>query len=104
MALYYLDTSALVKRYVREVGTAWVTALTDPRSGNTIATGRLTGPEAIAALYRKSALHRWRASWWTTRTATGDGRILPPGPAAYAFRSLPRGCMTVSGRTESGSV
>ncbi len=54
MALYYLDTSALVKRYVREVGTAWVTALTDPRSGNTIATERLTGPEAIAALYRKA--------------------------------------------------
>lgn len=34
MAACYLDTSALVKRYVQESGTAWILALTDPLSGN----------------------------------------------------------------------
>lgn len=54
MALYYFDTSALVKRYVSEVGTAWVTRLTDPASGNETWSVRLTGPETIAALSRKA--------------------------------------------------
>ena len=53
MAVYYLDTSALVKRYVREVGTAWVLALSDPIAGNDLYIVRITGPEMIAALFRK---------------------------------------------------
>ncbi len=36
MSVFYLDTSALVKRYVRETGTGWVRALADPGAGNTI--------------------------------------------------------------------
>jgi uncharacterized protein len=54
LALYYLDTSALVKRYVAEVGTAWVQALTLASSGSIIATSRLAGPEMISALTRKA--------------------------------------------------
>lgn len=53
MAAYYLDTSALIKRYAVETGTAWVTALTAPQSAHEIYTVILTGPEMIAALYRK---------------------------------------------------
>jgi uncharacterized protein len=53
LAAYYFDTSGLVKRYAAEVGTAWVIGVTDPRSGNEILTVRLTGPEMIAALFRK---------------------------------------------------
>ncbi len=30
---YFLDTSALVKRYVNEVGTPWVQRCTIPRAG-----------------------------------------------------------------------
>ncbi len=37
MAVYYFDTSALVKRYVAEVGTAWMTTLCAPAAGNTTA-------------------------------------------------------------------
>lgn len=37
MASYYLDTSALVKRYVTERGTAWIVNLTDPSSGHELA-------------------------------------------------------------------
>lgn len=53
MALYYLDTSALVKRYAAETGTAWVTALIDPTAEHEITTIRLSGPELIAALALK---------------------------------------------------
>lgn len=54
MTVYYLDTSAVVKRYAQEVGTAWITALTDPASGHDLYTVRLTGPEPISALFRKA--------------------------------------------------
>ena len=50
MPAYYLDTSALVKRYFAEIGTGWVRSITDPAAGNLLFTGRLTGPEAIAAI------------------------------------------------------
>jgi predicted nucleic acid-binding protein len=53
VAAYYLDTSALVKRYALEIGTAWVRALTDPSAGNDLFTVRIAGPELIAALARK---------------------------------------------------
>ena len=52
MAEYYLDTSALVKRYAREVGTPWVLELIE--SGNNIRIVSITGPEMIAAFHRKA--------------------------------------------------
>ena len=30
MGAYFLDSSAVVKRYVDEIGTSWVNSLTDP--------------------------------------------------------------------------
>lgn len=53
MAAYFLDTSALVKRYAMETGTAWVTSLIDPAAGNRIYVARITGVEAVSALTRK---------------------------------------------------
>ena len=53
MAAHYLDTSAPVKRYAQEPGTAWVTALVDLSAGHALYTVRLTGPEMVAALTRK---------------------------------------------------
>jgi predicted nucleic acid-binding protein len=53
VATYYLDTSALVKRYAREQGSGWITGLMARRAGHDLYTVRLTGPEAIAALTRK---------------------------------------------------
>lgn len=52
MADYYLDTSALVKRYAREVGTPWVLGLIEP--GNNIRIVSITGAEMIAAFHRKA--------------------------------------------------
>jgi len=53
MAVYYFDTSALVKRYAQETGTGWVINLTDPTSSHDIYVVRITGPEMIAAVFRK---------------------------------------------------
>ena len=54
MAVYYLDTSALVKRYAQERGTAWMLSLTDLTAKHDLYTVRVTGPEMIAALFRKA--------------------------------------------------
>ncbi len=53
MAAYFFDTSALVKRYATETGTAWVTSLLDPAAGNRIYVARITGVETVSALTRK---------------------------------------------------
>jgi predicted nucleic acid-binding protein len=50
---YYFDTSALVKRYVLETGTSWVLSLVDPVSAHDLYMVQLTGPELIAALFRR---------------------------------------------------
>jgi len=54
VAVYYLDTSALVKRYAHEQGSAWLLALTDPGQRHDLYTVRLTAPELVAALFRKA--------------------------------------------------
>ena len=51
--IHYLDTSALVKRYVREPGTAAIRALF--RGGKSLATARIAEVELAASLAR---LHR----------------------------------------------
>ena len=53
MAVYFFDTSALVKRYAPEDGTKWIQSLTDPAAGNLIYVARITGAEFIAAIRRK---------------------------------------------------
>jgi uncharacterized protein len=53
VAAYFLDSSALVKRYVTETGTAWVTGLLEPAARNRLYIARITGAEVIAALTRK---------------------------------------------------
>ena len=43
MSVYYVDSSALVKRYCRETGSLWVRHLADPEQGNGIFTAHITG-------------------------------------------------------------
>ena len=50
---YYLDSSALVKRYVAETGTEWIARLCAVEAANTLYTVRMTGAEIAAALFRK---------------------------------------------------
>lgn len=53
MAHYYLDSSALVKAYVTESGTAWIRNLCSIRAGHTLYTIRVSGAEIIAAFFRR---------------------------------------------------
>ena len=53
MPVYYFDTSALIKRYVQEKGTVWVTGITHRSAGHNLNIVSLTGPEMIATFFRK---------------------------------------------------
>lgn len=53
MAVYYLDTSALVKRFVAETGSVFITQITDIASGNEIWISTATCVEMVAAFYRR---------------------------------------------------
>lgn len=51
MGTPFLDSSAVVKRYVVEVGSNWVRALTDPAAGNDCWLASVTRVEVLAAFY-----------------------------------------------------
>lgn len=53
MSTYFFDSSALVKRYALETGTAWVSDLCDPASGHTILIANVTIVEVAAAVASK---------------------------------------------------
>jgi uncharacterized protein len=50
---FYLDASAIVKRYSPEIGSAWIKALTDPTAEQTIILSEITLAEVSAALAAK---------------------------------------------------
>lgn len=50
---YFLDSSALVKRYVPEIGSAWINALASPDTGNLLIISRITWVEVLSALARR---------------------------------------------------
>jgi len=56
MAVYYADSSALVKRHAYEPGSAWVKTLLDPVTNHTIITARISVVEVISALNRKKRM------------------------------------------------
>lgn len=70
MAAYFLDTSALVKRYAAETGTPWMTGLIEPAAGNLIYVSRITGVETVAAIARKRKGHLLLSSDAATALAT----------------------------------
>jgi predicted nucleic acid-binding protein len=53
LTAYFLDSSALVKRYVSETGSAWVQQITDPQAGNLLFIARITWVEVISAFTRR---------------------------------------------------
>ena len=59
MTVYYADSSALVKRYVNEIGSAWVQAICEPAANHIIALAHIGLAEIAAALgvkYRQNVL------------------------------------------------
>ena len=52
MTLYYIDASALVKRYLGEPGSAWLNDLFEAPAANSFVSSELVAVELIAALSR----------------------------------------------------
>jgi predicted nucleic acid-binding protein len=50
---FFLDSSAIVKRYVNETGSNFIESLTDVKSGNVILLARITQVEFAAAIARR---------------------------------------------------
>jgi uncharacterized protein len=53
MEAYFLDSSAIVKRYVNETGSIFVENLTNLKSGNLILLARITQVEVASTFYRR---------------------------------------------------
>lgn len=53
MTDFYVDSSALLKRHVRENGTDWIRTIVEPTTGNVIMTARLSAVEIFSALNRR---------------------------------------------------
>ncbi|WP_201789158.1 type II toxin-antitoxin system VapC family toxin [Scytonema hofmannii] len=53
MTVYFLDSSALVKRYVPETGSAWIRAISDLNTGNSLIIARITWVEVRSAIARR---------------------------------------------------
>ena len=54
MAIYFIDSSGLVKRYISEIGSAWVLGIFAPNLNNEVFIAAITGVEIIAAITRRS--------------------------------------------------
>ena len=53
MTIYFFDSSAIVKRYLNEIGTNWVTNIFDPAASSEIYIARISGAEVVAAITRR---------------------------------------------------
>ncbi len=53
MSSYYVDTSALIKRYLGEMGSTWIKSLVDVSSGHVIVVSDLTEVEVFSTLARR---------------------------------------------------
>ncbi|MBW4599492.1 MAG: type II toxin-antitoxin system VapC family toxin [Calothrix sp. FI2-JRJ7] len=53
MTAYFVDSSALVKRYVPETGSTWIQALSAPQESNLLFITRITWVEVLSALARR---------------------------------------------------
>lgn len=53
MAVYFFDSSGLVKRYVAEVGSGWVISLTDPAAGHRIYVANIIAAEVPSAINKR---------------------------------------------------
>jgi predicted nucleic acid-binding protein len=54
MATYFLDTSAIIKRYIFEPGQAWVLSLCNPAQGHDLYIAQAALVEVVAAICRRA--------------------------------------------------
>jgi uncharacterized protein len=67
---FFLDSSALVKRYLEEHGTEWIVAITAPESGHIIIVAQIAPVEVLSGVMRRT-----REGVLSERTAR-DARLL----------------------------
>jgi predicted nucleic acid-binding protein len=64
MTYYFTDTSALIKRYVREVGTTWIRSITTRSASNIIFVAHIiadgAGPKPKEIVFRRDDTHSAR--------------------------------------------
>ncbi len=53
MAIYFFDSSGLVKRYVSETGSKWILEQARPSANNSIYVASIAGVEVVSALARR---------------------------------------------------
>ena len=53
MEVFFFDSSALVKLYIQETGTAWAKNTGDPASRNRLYIARIAGVEVVSAVTRR---------------------------------------------------
>ena len=53
MSAFFCDSSAIVKRYIAETGSTWISTITDPAVGNRLYVARITLVEVISAITRR---------------------------------------------------
>jgi len=92
MTTYYLDTSALSKRYVQETGTAWIRSLVAPSAGHTLLTARITMVEIYSALARR----RREGSVPATDCAIASQAFTAHSATEYEFVELDLGVVTLA--------
>ena len=61
MAAFFCDSSAIVKRYIAETGSAWLSATTTPKS-NFVYVARITFVEVVSAISRREKGNHIRAT------------------------------------------
>ncbi len=54
MATYFLDTSAIVKRYILEQGQTWILSLCDPEQGHDLYISQAALVEVVATICRRA--------------------------------------------------
>jgi hypothetical protein len=54
MAVYFVDSRALVKRYIREIGSTWVLSLFDPALNNDVLIAAIAGVEIVTTVTRRA--------------------------------------------------
>jgi cell division protein FtsW (lipid II flippase) len=85
MAAYFLDSSALIKRYVQERGTAWIRASIDPAAGHHIFAARLALVEVAATTDDADSFSMTLLPSAPSDDAAGSERpVTPPAPAPIA--------------------
>ena len=62
MAAYFFDTSAVVKRYASEIGSAWVQQVVSPALKHSIYLARITEVEVASAITRRLSARSLSAS------------------------------------------